>query len=204
MSKRSTLALVLLLLSGLTPVPPVIAAEPPVPRQAPAEPSPFTVYFPEDQRGEQQPKTVLSTLARQPARPPESPWLVVSLLAILLAAVLLWMRLRAPQCPRCRTKMAVLEPAEGAQHPALEALNCPACGELARRKNRLFLVRDLRCPACKAPTKVSRLATLERPGYLTWGEMRLDEECASCTYRASTLYAAPPFEAPARARPRSA
>src|SRR5215208_8455749 len=171
MSKRSTLALLLLLLAGLTPVtavPSVAAAEPPAttPRQAPAESSPgaFTVYFPEDQREEQQPETILSALETQPARPPESPWMLVPLVAILLAAMLLWMRLRGPLCPRCRTKMAVLEPADPDRAPALDALYCPACGELARRKNRFFLVRDLRCPACNAPTKVSRLATLDRPG----------------------------------------
>ncbi|HET7177432.1 MAG TPA: hypothetical protein VFI63_01960, partial [Solirubrobacterales bacterium] len=56
------------------------------------------------------------------------------------------------------------------------------------------------CPSCGSPTKKTRLDVRERPGYLTWGEVRLAEECLSCSHRTEALYAAPPLEAPTTQR----
>ena len=172
---------------------PAAAPAPPAPREAPRA---LTVYFPEDEAEQ---------FAAEPAPPapvePESPWAVARLGLLLIAAVLAWMRLRAPLCPRCRTKMSVLEPEESTgKRPHVEVMACQGCDEVQRRKYRLFLSPDRRCPACGVPAKVSRLVPIDRPGYLTWGRMRVDDECASCDYRASSHYAAPLLEAPPRPR----
>jgi hypothetical protein len=177
------------------PPPPAAPAAPSAPQEAPRS---LTVYFPEDE-------DAASAPAPAPPAPvqPASPWTAAGLGLLLVAAVLAWMRLRAPLCPRCRTKMSVLEPEEGTGgRPHLEVLACQGCDEVRRRKYKLFLTQDRRCPACATAAKVSRLVPIDRPGYLTWGRMRVDDECARCDYRASSFYAAPLLEAPPRQRPR--
>jgi hypothetical protein len=65
-----------------------------------------------------------------------------------------------------------------------------------RRRFGPLAAADAACPSCGAPTKRARRTVVERPGYLTWGEARIDEDCLSCSHRTSALYAAPPLEAP--------
>ena len=181
--------------------PAAFAAEQPA-APAPQEEAPrgLTVYFPEEETPE--PQAAVPALA--PAPRPASPWSLILPGLILAGAVLAWMRLRAPLCPRCRTKMSVLEPeGDASGRPGVQVLACPGCDEVMRRKHRMILTADRRCPACGRPAKVSRLVPLERPGYLTWGRMRVDDECASCDYRSSVHFAVPVLEAPPRQRPRS-
>jgi hypothetical protein len=213
---------VLLLLAGLpcrlAAAAPPAATEPRAarPQAAPRETAPepprsLTVYFPEDRKAA--PPSPLT--APRPAPPPESPFVIVGLLLALVVVVLGTMRLRAPLCPRCKAKMARLEPvtpgapevveagSAPAPRAALETLACPGCDQVMRRRFRTFLLRDPRCPACGQPTKVMRLATEDKAGYLTWGRVRVEEECKSCDFRASTPFDVPPLEAPVRQRPRS-
>lgn len=176
------------------------ATAPPAPAPQREAPRALTVYFPEEKAQE-----AAAEPAPAPPEPvqPASPWAVAALGLLMVGVVLAWMRLRAPQCPRCRTKMSVLEPEDAAgKRPHLDVLACQGCDEVMRRKYRLFLTQDRRCPACRVRTKVSRLFPIDRPGYLTWGRMRVDDECASCDYRASSFYAAPLLEAPPRQSPR--
>lgn len=212
------LVLVLLLAGlpcGLAAAAPPAATKPQAasPRHgaAPEPPRSLTVYFPEARKAA--PPSPLT--APRPAPAPESPFVIVGTLLALVVVVLGTMRLRSPLCPRCKTKMARLEPEEPVgsdspgegsapvPRPALETLACPGCDEVVRRRFRTFLLRDRRCPACGQPTKVMHLRTEDKAGYLTWGRVHVEEECKSCDFRASTPFAVPPLEAPVRQRPRS-
>jgi hypothetical protein len=166
----------------------------------------FTVYLPQPARP-------------APHRPPpprgESGLAVGLAAAVFAAAGLVWLGLRAPACPRCRQKLVRLEragtpaPASGdAVGPIEDWVDgahrdpwaCLGCGVVMRRRFGSLMAPDVACPSCGAPTKRTRLDVRERPGYLTWGEVRLDEDCLSCSHRTSALYAAPPLEAPSGQR----
>ena len=190
------------------------AASPQSPGPAEAPPRSLTVYFPEDEQAEQKVAPQSPLTAPRPAPAPESPFVLAGALVVMVVLVLGTMRLRSPLCPRCKSKMARLEPVEGAEEgaegsvpararAALETLACPGCDEVMRRRFRTLLLRDARCPACGQPTKVMRLRTQDKAGYLTWGSVSVEEECKSCDFRASTPFAVPPLEAPVRQRPRS-
>jgi hypothetical protein len=176
----------------------------------------FTVYLPQPVARPAQP-------AARRAQPPGESGLAVALAAALFAAAgVAWIGFRTPVCPRCRQKLVRLE-RQGSAASHVEAgagvdagagtdavgpiedwidgarrdpWACLGCGLVMRRRFGSLAAADDRCPSCGSPTKKTRLEVRERPGYLTWGEVRLDEECLSCAHRTGALYAAPPLEAP--------
>lgn len=178
----------------------------------------FTVYLPQPAARPAQPP------ARR-AQPPGESGLAVALAAALFAAAgAAWIGFRTPACPRCRQKLVRLErqgsaavnaaadAGTGAVADAVGPIEdwidgarrdpwaCLGCGLVMRRRFGSLAAADDRCPSCGSPTKKTRLQVRERPGYLTWGEVRLDEECLSCAHRTGALYAAPPLEAPTTQR----
>jgi len=221
MSRRLALAPLFLIALGAALGLPALApparaatpAAPPAGTEAPAGASdgsaPFTVYLPPPPRAR--------PLPRRPVPPPESGLAVGLAAAVFLAAGLAWLGLRPPACPRCRQKLVRLEPAgapadppasgtaappgsEGRERGRREPWACLGCGVVMRRRFGPLVVRDAACPRCGAPTRRAALAVVDRPGYLTWGEVRIDEDCLSCPHRATALYAAPPLEAPTAQR----
>ena len=176
----------------------------------------FTVYLPQPAARPAQPP------ARRPQPPGESGLAVALAAALFAAAGAAWIGFRTPACPRCRQKLVRLERQEsaavdagpgtdvgaGAVADAVGPIEdwidgarrdpwaCLGCGLVMRRRFGSIAAADDRCPSCGSPTKKTRLEVRERPGYLTWGEVRLDEECLSCAHRTGALYAAPPLEAP--------
>jgi len=190
------------------------AAQAPPPQPPAAAPSSgdsgaITVYLP-------QPSSPSARPASPIRRPPRESGLAVALAAaVFLGAGLAWLAFRPPTCPTCRQKLVRLErsetsaPIPGEAVPPLEDLAggarrdpwaCLACGVVMRRRFGPLVTADTACPSCGAATKKTRLAVVDHPGYLTWGEVRLDEDCLTCAHRASTLYAAPPLEAPTAQR----
>jgi len=200
--------------AGLPAQPPAAHGAAPAPRAAgtagtesAGDSGAFTVYLP-------QPAQPARQLPRR-AQPPGESALAVALAAALFAAVgLAWLGLSAPTCPRCREKLVRLErqgnvgTGAGAEGDAVGPIEdwidgarrdpwaCLGCGVVMRRRFGSLIAPDDVCPSCGSPTKTTRLDVRERPGYLTWGEVRLDEDCLSCSHRTGALYAAPPLEAP--------
>jgi hypothetical protein len=187
-----------------TPAPTPAAVESPA-AGTPAASQPFVVYLADEE-----------STAPGPATPrvkvgDPSPATLAVVAAIFLLAAWARLRFRAPQCPRCRSNIAHLErspddtsllAASGhtVSGTAPGALVCLACDEVVRPRFLSLMTTDTRCPQCRQPTKKSQLHTLERSGYLTWGVVRLDQECLSCTYRSAEIYPAPPLEAPVAAK----
>jgi hypothetical protein len=210
---------VLFLAAALAPAAAAAAQAPPPGAKPPAGPpaaapssgdsGAITVYLP-------QPSSRSTRPAPPIRRPPRESGLAAALAAaVFLGAGLAWLAFRSPTCPRCRQKLVRLErsetsaPIPGEAVPPLEDLvggarrdpwACLACGVVMRRRFGPLVAADAACPSCGAATKKTRLAVVEHPGYLTWGEVRLDEDCLTCAHRASTLYAAPPLEAPTAQR----
>jgi hypothetical protein len=169
----------------------------------------FTVYLPPTRSA-----PPARSASRRPVPPGEESGLAVAIAAAVFAAAgLAWLGLRSPACPRCRQKLVRLErssaeAATGAGGDAVRPIEelidgtrrdpwaCLACGVVMRRRFGPFVAADDACPSCGSPTKKTRLTVVERPGYLTWGEVRLDEDCLTCSHRTSALYAAPPLEVP--------
>jgi hypothetical protein len=132
--------------------------------------------------------------------------------ALFAAAGLAWLGLRPPAGPRCRQKLVRLERSGGAAgeaaRPSADLVDgthrdpwaCLGCGVVMRRRFGPLVAPDDACPSCGSPTRKTALTVVDRPGYLTWGEVRLDESCLICSHRASTILAAPPLEAPTAQR----
>jgi hypothetical protein len=198
------------------PAPASPGPTPPASQPAPS-PQPFVVYLTDGQEGtpaEAAPGSPGATgaMAATPTAAPikvgdPSPATLVTLGAGFLLGAFLWMRLRAPVCPRCATKVSRLTRSEedtsllaagGRQvtGTAPGAIACLACGEVVRPRFLSWMTADRRCPQCSQPTKKVKLEQLERSGYLTWGVVQIDEDCLSCSYRSSHIYPSPPLEAP--------
>ncbi len=165
----------------------------------------FTVFLPQPAASAAASGAPAPAPSRRRTPPRGESALAVALTAALFAAIgLVWLGLRKPTCPRCRQRLVQLEPPASETAGAAtgrEPWACLGCGVVMRRRfARLrrgpLMAADDVCANCGARTKKTRLTVVERPGYLTWGEVRLDDDCLTCAHRGSALYAAPSLEAP--------
>lgn len=191
------------------PAPPA-APEPAAPAEERVESIP--VFFPATSQAAQ--AAVARVEAPSELRRKDPGALTLSVLALVFGSgAYLRLRRRARDCPRCRQPLSKLEaPLEEAEPAAAIAttawlagagrgtVGCVTCGEVTRRRLGAFLSRDARCPSCRHATKVARLAVLEKPGYLLWGLVRVDESCGACGFEVAHTCAAPPLEAPQSVR----
>ena len=200
-----------LLAAPLTAQPaPPSAPEPAAPTEERVESIP--VFFPAS------PATRQAAVARVEApaalRRKDPGPLTLSVLALVVgSAAYLRLRRRSGECPRCCQPLSKLEAPTEEADPAAAitttawlagagrgTVGCVTCGEVSRRRLGAFLSRDARCPSCGRATKVARLAVVEKPGYLLWGLVRVDESCGACGFEAAHACAAPPLEAPQSVR----
>lgn len=178
-----------------------VAAAPPLP--APAEPLPSAAPpIPQTQA----PQPLVS-----PAPAPSSglgilPGIGVGGAFLLcIGGIILWavLMLRPPRCQQCKQTMQQLsEDADDADLSSSERTEerigsvdyqiwfCPVCGQKKRRRMSSFSGYT-KCPSCSAQTLWTTRSTVREATYTYGGEVRVDSQCANCSYSDSQTYFTP-------------